>query len=78
MAEGDWTIGLMAVATYRGGTEPAKCAAEQIVSAINNHDALVFALIELYQSFEFCVGKNTPVAIEAKRVLDVVGASGKS
>lgn len=38
---------LLAVATYRGGTEPARMAAEKIVKAVNNHDRLCEALQQL-------------------------------
>lgn len=48
--------------------------------AADQIEALVFALTELYQSFEFYVGKATPVAVEARRILDAVSTppgSGK-
>lgn len=71
-------LGVYPISAKHGplAVQPAKAFGEGdaafIVKAVNNHNALVFALTELCQSFEFCVGKDTPVVVEAQRVLAAV------
>jgi hypothetical protein len=61
----------------KAGTDPYGPNASFIVKAVNNHEALVKALTEMCEAFEFGVDQKSPVVVEARGLLASVSGSGK-